>query len=79
MKTEVSNLTNMRRIFHLQIKSDNSHKYYGSLSAVIVDKYDLGVSQSTLEKFDFDHKDFENEKVIIRKSILKTKSQVLDK
>lgn len=69
----------MRRIFHLQIKSDNSHKYYGSLSAVVADKYDLGASQSTLEKFDFDSKDFENEKVIIRKSILKTKNQVLEK
>ncbi len=69
----------MRRIFHLHILSDDSHKYYGSLSAVIADKYDLGVSQSTLEKFDFENKDYENEKVIIRKSILKTKSQVLEK
>jgi len=42
----------MRRLFHLQKKSDNSHKYYGSLSALCNDNADLGVSKFTLDKGD---------------------------
>ena len=47
-------LKNMRRIFHLQNKSDNSHKYYGSLSALCNDNSDLGVSKFKLDRFDFE-------------------------
>jgi hypothetical protein len=66
----------MRRLFHLQIKSDNSHRYYGSLSALCNDNEDLGVSKFTLDRFDFDSSDFENANYIIRKSVMKTTSQI---
>ena len=66
----------MRRLFHLYQKSDNSHKYYGSLSALCNDNADLGVSKFTLDRFDFDANYFENEKCIIRKSVMKTTSQI---
>ena len=66
----------MRRLFHLQIKSDNSHKYYGSLSALCNDNADLGVSKFTLDRFDFESGEFENANFIIRKSVMKTTSQI---
>jgi len=31
----------MRRIFHLELKEDNSHKYYGSLSALVEENTDM--------------------------------------
>jgi len=68
----------MRRIFHLELKEDNSHKYYGSLSALVEENTDIGISKFTLDRYDFS-KPYENEIVIIRKSVLKTKSQVLEK
>ena len=68
----------MRRIFHLEIKSENSHKYYGSLSALVEENIDIGLSKFKVDRYDFS-KPYENEKVIIRKSFLKTKSQVLEK
>jgi len=66
----------MRRLFHLQIKSDNSHKYYGSLSALCNDNAYLGVSKFTLDRYDFESGDFENANFIIRKSVMKTTSQI---
>jgi hypothetical protein len=66
----------MRRLFHLQNKSDNSHKYYGSLSALCNDNADLGVSKFTLDRYDFEIADFENANYIIRKSVMKTTSQI---
>lgn len=66
----------MRRLFHLQKKSDNSHKYYGSLSALCNDNTDLGVSKFTLDRYNFEEKEFENENYIIRKSVMKTTSQI---
>lgn len=66
----------MRRLFHLQKKSDNSHKYYGSLSALCNDNADLGVSKFTLDRFDFESGYFENVNFIIRKSVMKTTSQI---
>lgn len=66
----------MRRIFHLQNKSGSSHKYYGSLSALCNDNADLGVSKFTLDRFDFEIGDFENTNFIIRKSVMKTTSQI---
>ncbi len=66
----------MRRIFHLENKADNSHKYYGSLSALCNDNADLGVSKFTLDRCDFDSGAFENANFIIRKSVMKTTSQI---
>jgi hypothetical protein len=66
----------MRRLFHLQNKSDNSHKYYGSLSALCNENSDLGVSKFTLDRFNFESGNFENANFIIRKSVLKTTSQI---
>lgn len=66
----------MRRLFHLQIKSNNSHRYYGSLSALCNDNADLGVSKFTLDRFDFEKEYYENERCIIRKSVMKTTSQI---
>ena len=66
----------MRRLFHLQNKLDNSHKYYGSLSALCNDNADLGVSKFTLDRYNFESGDFENANFIIRKSIMKTTSQI---
>lgn len=43
----------MRKIFHLEIKSENSHKYYGSLTALCSENPNLGVSKFTLDRFDF--------------------------
>jgi len=69
----------MRRIFHLENKADNSHKYYGSLSALCNDNADLGVSKFTLDRCDFDSGDFENANFIIRKSVMKTTGSVGEK
>lgn len=65
----------MRRIFHLEHKADKHHRYYGSLSALCNDNVDLGVSKFKLDRFNFDVA-FENEKYIIRKSVMKTNSQL---
>ena len=43
----------MRKIFHLEIKSESCHKYYGSLSALCSENPNLGVSKFTLDRFDF--------------------------
>ena len=66
----------MRKIFHLEIKADNSHKYYGSLSALCSENPDLGISKFTLDRFDFDASNFENAICIIRKSVMKTTGSV---
>lgn len=54
----------MRKIFHLEIKTESSHKYYGSLSALCLENRNLGVSKFTLDRFDFSEP-FENEICII--------------
>lgn len=69
----------MRKIFHLEIKADNSHKYYGSLSALCSENPDLGISKFTLDRFDFDASNFENAICIIRKSVMKTTGSVGEK
>ena len=66
----------MRKIFHLEIKADNSHKYYGSLSALCSENPELGISKFTLDRFDFDNSNFENGICIIRKSVMKTTGSV---
>lgn len=67
----------MRKIFHIEIKSDNSHKYYGSLSALVNDNSGLKISKFTLDRYDF-AKDYEDNFCIIRKSVMKTNSQLKD-
>lgn len=67
----------MRKIFHIETKSDNSHKYYGSLSALVNDNSDLKISKFTLDRYDFT-KDYEDDFCIIRKSVMKTNSQLKD-
>ncbi len=69
----------MRKIFHLEIKADNSHKYYGSLSALCSENPDLRISKFTLDRFDFDDANFENAICIIRKSVMKTTGSVGEK
>lgn len=69
----------MRKIFHLETKADNSHKYYGSLSALCSENPDLGISKFTLDRFDFDASNFENAICIIRKSVMKTTGSVGEK
>ena len=66
----------MRKIFHLETKADNSHKYYGSLSALCSENPELGISKFTLDRFDFDTSNFENAICIIRKSVMKTTGSV---
>ena len=43
----------MRKIFHLEIKSEGSHKYYGELIRFYALKPEFGVSKFTLDRFDF--------------------------
>lgn len=69
----------MRKIFHLETKADNSHRYYGSLSALCYENPDLGISKFTLDRFDFDASNFENAICIIRKSVMKTTGSVGEK
>lgn len=69
----------MRKIFHLEIKADNSNKYYGSLSALCCENPDLGISKFTLDRFNFDALNFENSICIIRKSVMKTTGSVGEK
>ena len=69
----------MRKIFHLEIKSENSHKYYGSLSALCSENPNLGISKFTLDRFDFDTSNFENAICVIRKSVMKTTGSVGEK
>ena len=68
----------MRKIFHLEIKSEGSHMYYGSLSALCLENPNLGVSKFTLDRFDFTEP-FENAICIIRKSVMKTTGSVGEK
>ena len=75
---KLKNKKKMRKIFHLQIKNDNSHKYYGSLSALCSENPNLGVSKFTLDRFDFSEP-FENATCIIRKSVMKTTGSVGEK
>ena len=68
----------MRKIFHLEIKSEGSHKYYGSLSALCLENPNLGVSKFTLDRFNFSEP-FENSICIIRKSVMKSTGSVGEK
>jgi hypothetical protein len=72
------NFQKMRKIFHLEIKSESSNKYYGSLSALCSENPNLGISKFTLDRFDFSEP-FENATCIIRKSVMKTTGSVGEK
>ncbi len=61
------------KIFHIELKSDNSHKYFGSLSALFKHNENLGISKFSLDRHNFETP-FENEMCVIRKSqIVKSK------
>ena len=75
---KLKNKKKMRKIFHLEIKSEKSNKYYGSLSALCSENTNLGVSKFTLDRFDFSEP-FENATCIIRKSVMKTTGSVGEK
>jgi len=61
----------MRKIYHLELKHQGLHRYYGSLLALVKDNPGIGVSQHTLYRYNFE-KPYENENVIIRKDNMKT-------
>jgi hypothetical protein len=65
----------MRQIYHLHVLATDEHKYYGSLKAIFDDKNDVGVSKFTLDRYKWD-KPFSNEKVVIRKGVMKTTNDV---
>jgi hypothetical protein len=69
----------MIKIFHLTNKVDNSHKFYGSLTALIEDNININVSKAKLDRYDFSENTFENEVVIIRKSIVLTTGDIRNK
>ena len=64
-----------RRLFHLQLKATNEHKYYGSLAAIFLDNKDLGVSKFTLDRFDF-VQPYENDLIVIRKGFMQSTGDI---
>lgn len=68
----------MKKIFHLELKSANLHKYYGSLSALFKNNKGLSVSKFTLDRWDWSN-DFENDVCIIRKSVMILSSRTAKK
>ena len=59
----------MPKIFHLELKAEKAHRYYGSLSALFKYNKDIGVSKFTLDRYNWSNV-FENDRVIIRKSLI---------
>jgi len=50
-----------------KIQGDLEHHYYGAMQALFDDNEgELGVSRSTIDKWDFSKKDYENNQIIIR-------------
>jgi hypothetical protein len=70
-------------IYHLHFKSEDLEKkdyYFGSISAIyeVFDKKQIGIQASSLYNFkldEFSNPIYQNNKCIIRKDILITKSQ----
>lgn len=70
-------------IYHLHFKNENLEKkdyYFGSISAIyeVFDKKQIGIQASSLYNFKFDeftNPIYQNNRCIIRKDILITKSQ----
>ena len=69
-------MSNMRRIYHLEIKT-SEHFYFGSLVALYEAKKELlNISLSTLQHFNFDVEKLETENYIIRKGSILTANDV---
>lgn len=64
-----------RRLFHLEFKANNEHKYYGSLKGLLLDNQTFGISQSYLEKYKW-QKPYENEICIIRKGFMSSAGDI---
>lgn len=65
-----------RRLFHLHVKATNKHEYYGSLAAIFLDYQDLGVSKYTLDRYNFEEKEFENDCCVIRKGFMRSAGDI---
>lgn len=64
-----------RRLFHLHIKVNNEHKYYGSLAGLLLDNENIGISKSYLEKYDW-LEPYENDLIIIRKGFMSSANDI---
>lgn len=64
-----------RTVVHLELLSDNSHYYFGSLAAIFekFGKEDIGISYGSLRNFGLSaDKPYKNKLCIIRKGVLIT-------
>lgn len=59
----------MAKIFHLELKQDGIHKFYGSLAALCRHNNNIGISKFTLDRYNFEIP-YENEVCLIRKSVI---------
>lgn len=70
------------KIFHLQLKNvpdEVAHHYYKTLTALCLQMSGaIGVSRSSLEKYDF-QQPYENDTCIIRKGAALNKADILGK
>ena len=57
----------MAKIFHLELKLSNLHKYYGSLTTLCKHNPDIGISKFTLDRHNFETP-YKNEICVIRKA-----------
>jgi hypothetical protein len=57
----------MAKVFHLELKSSNLHKYYGDLTILCKQNTDIGISKFTLDRHNFEVP-YENNICIIRKA-----------
>lgn len=64
-----------RRLFHLHIKVNNEHKYYGSLAGLLLDNENIGISKSYLEKYDW-LEPYENDLIIICKGFMSSANDI---
>ena len=60
----------MRKLFHLYLKKENLHKYYGDLTLLFSENENLEISKFTLDRKEFEFP-FENEICTIRKDHLR--------
>lgn len=68
----------MPKIFHIEIKVEMAHRYYGSLSELFKNEKDIGISKFTLDRWDWTNA-FENDICIIRKSNIRLSKRVAKK
>jgi|GEM_PF-3300383 len=69
----------MQKIYILKEKEAQKHKFYTTISALCEahTREDIGVSQSTLQKFNFDKANYENDTHSVERVLLKKRSDVL--